>query len=375
MSKLSSPVARRLLWGSVGLLGVVALVLVVVVAWQQVQRQSLSDEIFPAPGEGENLSFGVRKGLRDAKVVVPNRPHNLEEVPTLDLRVDFARKREFRISTNSLGLRSPDPSDGLPMEIESPAKGFRIVCLGASITFGWGVSNAESYPARLAQELGVEVINAGAPAGDVILLAEWAEKNILQLDPDLILFNVRPAYRDPQGPAQVLVQGVDILKRAAPQARIGVVMPPLSTFDLQTPDILMDYPQMGWGGEGDGQPAAEADARATAQALAPIPLLDLTPAFRDAQFRYQPRGDGVAVLLQRSRSHQRLVRIPSRTLLVEVPAARDGIAKQILGAFDADATLHEPLFYDGGHPDADGYALYAREVARWVRQQGWLSGP
>ncbi len=357
------------------LLFVVVLGLGGLAAWQHLQRQSLSDEIFPEPGEGEQISFGVRKGLRDARVVVPDRPHNLEEVPTLDLREDFARKREFRISTNSLGLRSPDPSEGLPMEVESPAKGFRIVCLGASITFGWGVSRAESYPARLAEELGVEVINAGAPAGDVILLAEWARKNILRLDPDLILFNVRPAYRDPQGSAQVLVQGVDVLKRAAPQARIGVVMPPLSTFDLQTPDILMEYPQLGWGGEGDGQPAAEADARATARALSPIPLLDLTPAFRDAQFRYQPAGDEVAVLLQRSRSRQRLVRLPSRTLLVEAPAARDGIAHQILRAFDADASLHEPLFYDGGHPDADGYALYAREVARWVRQQGWLSGP
>jgi lysophospholipase L1-like esterase len=261
------------------------------------------------------------------------------------------------------------------MEIEAPASGFRIVCLGASITFGWGVSHAESYPARLEQELGVEVINAGAPAGDVILLAEWARKHILQLDPDLILFNVRPAYRDPQGPAQVLLQGVNILRQAAPQASLGVVMPPLSTFDLQTPDILMDYPQLGWGGEGDGQPAAEADARSTAQVLAPIPLLDLTPAFRDAQFRYRPTGDEVAVLLQRSRAHQRLVRLPSRTLLVEVPAARDGIAWQILGAFDSDASMHEPFFYDGGHPDADGYALYAREVARWVRQQGWLSQP
>jgi hypothetical protein len=221
----------------------------------------------------------------------------------------------------------------------------------------------------------VEVINAGAPAADVILLAEWARKNILRLDPDLILFNVRPAYRDPQGSTKVLALGVDMLRRAAPQASLGVVMPPLSTFDLQTPDILMDYPQLSWGGEGDGQPAAEADARSAAKAVAPIPLLDLTPAFRDAQFRYQPGGDEVAVLLQRSRSHQRLVRLPSRTLLLEVPAARDGLAQQVLRAFDADASMHEPFFYDGGHPNADGYALYAREVARWVRQQGWLSGP
>ncbi len=62
-----------------------------------------------------------------------------------------------RVSINSLGFRGPEPR-GAP---------YRIVCLGDSVTFGWGISkDGDTYPAALGRVLGrrdVEVLNAGMP--------------------------------------------------------------------------------------------------------------------------------------------------------------------------------------------------------------------
>ncbi|MEE2750297.1 MAG: GDSL-type esterase/lipase family protein, partial [Myxococcota bacterium] len=242
MSDSPNPRLFRLLWGLVGVLLVVVVVLGGIAGWRQVQRSLFSDDIFPAPEADGSIGFGLREGLVRAEVFVPDRPHNLDEVPTLDLRKDFKRKRRFELSTNSYGLRSPDPPAGSSTtpDIVVPAPGFRVVCLGASITFGWGVSYEESYPAKLGEALGVDVVNAGAPAADHFLLSDWAAEHLAGLDPDLVLFNVRPAYLDRAGSAEVLAQAVEKVRAAAGGARVAVVMPPLSTFDLQTQDIVRE---------------------------------------------------------------------------------------------------------------------------------------
>jgi hypothetical protein len=47
------------------------------------------------------------------------------------------------IAINSLGLRGRDAA------AEKPPGAFRILCLGDSYVFGWGVDDEESFPARL----------------------------------------------------------------------------------------------------------------------------------------------------------------------------------------------------------------------------------
>src|SRR6056300_1710410 len=68
----------------------------------------------------------------------------------------------FSVSTNSDGLRTA-------IEVTDPKKTLRIMTLGCSTTFGWGVADSETYPARLQHYLteagygNVEVVNAGQP--------------------------------------------------------------------------------------------------------------------------------------------------------------------------------------------------------------------
>ncbi len=64
---------------------------------------------------------------------------------------------EHAVHVNHLGLRGPDLAEKRPDEL-------RILCLGDSTTYGQGVADADTIPARLETELGraaVRVVNGG----------------------------------------------------------------------------------------------------------------------------------------------------------------------------------------------------------------------
>jgi lysophospholipase L1-like esterase len=92
------------------------------------------------------------------------------------------------VTTNSLGFRG--------REIESPKPNgrFRVVALGDSVTFGWGVNDADTFSAQLEQllrtnrpDLDIEVVNLAVPGyatrQEVVLL----ERYVARLQPDLVL--------------------------------------------------------------------------------------------------------------------------------------------------------------------------------------------
>ncbi len=93
----------------------------------------------------------------------------------------------FRVSTDANGLRAPLHPQ------EKPAGTFRVMTLGCSTTFGWGVNDEESYPYQLEQMLNadghkVEVINGGQP-GYSSFQGLWLwQKTLAAYKPDLILF-------------------------------------------------------------------------------------------------------------------------------------------------------------------------------------------
>ena len=91
---------------------------------------------------------------------------------------------------NSKGFRGPE------FDWEKGPGVFRVVCLGDSGTFGWGIRDHETYPARLQELLQkemrsreVEVINMGVPGYSshqgLILL----KRHITRMSPDVIIFS------------------------------------------------------------------------------------------------------------------------------------------------------------------------------------------
>ena len=118
----------------------------------------------------------------------------------------------FHVTTDANGLRGPHP----------PAREgeLKVLCLGDSMTFGQGVSDAECFPARLSglleARLGrpVRVFNAG-----VISLGQQeqfalAERLIPRLRPDLVLLQFTVAndvmddqrWQDERGPESELIR-------------------------------------------------------------------------------------------------------------------------------------------------------------------------
>ncbi len=124
--------------------------------------------LYPPPGEPQSL--------------VPHIAGNYTGVP---------------VQINSLGLRDRE------VAIPKPPGLFRMVAIGDSITFGFGVRLEESYPKRLEARLNagrepssrrVEVINAGVPATSLASYLQFLELKGARLQPDLVLIGI--AFND-----------------------------------------------------------------------------------------------------------------------------------------------------------------------------------
>ena len=93
----------------------------------------------------------------------------------------------FVVSSNADGLRVPLHS------ADKPDGTWRIMTLGCSTTFGWGVDDALSYPAHLERMIGdaghanVEIINGGQP-GYTSFQGRWLwDKALKHYEPDVVL--------------------------------------------------------------------------------------------------------------------------------------------------------------------------------------------
>jgi len=306
--------------------------------WKERRADHFRSEVISrlAPELGPH-GFQLLPNLVDAEVVIPDRPHDPREVRSPDRHRRITRVRRFSVSTNSHGFRGP--------ELAEPTPHPRILVVGDSVTFGWGVTLEESYPYRLGRLLGVDVVNAGVPALKPDHMGNWIEQRAAELEPDILLLVARPNHvrADPWGRyARALEQAT------ATGAKVGLVLPPLSTFDVMgTRSQASELRRI-------RRIAEEVDG-------GPVPVLDLTDAFRAAL----PR-PGVVLEVQGGR--QRVRKLPEQTLVLDVAAPPDGLAPEVIAAFEADPSFAEPLFFDGGHPDAEGHALVAAVVATWAQQ-------
>jgi len=109
--------------------------------------------------------------------------------------LDFLhRTREYsvRYYTNALGMRTDEqrrvPDDPKPKEV------FRILSLGPSFAFGWGVNYEDSYIYQIARALRVpgkrvELVNMGTPSQPVSYQLRWL-KHSGGYQPDLIIQTV-----------------------------------------------------------------------------------------------------------------------------------------------------------------------------------------
>jgi len=67
------------------------------------------------------------------------------------------------------------------------AKGSAIVCFGDSLTFGYGASPGEDYPAVLSDLVDLPVVNSGVDGDTTFEALERLENDVLKRDPRLVI--------------------------------------------------------------------------------------------------------------------------------------------------------------------------------------------
>ncbi len=279
----------------------------------------------------------LKANLDDAQVVVPDRPHDRSEIRSdwTGFTTSIRRTRSLRVRTNAHRLRGGPLRDGAAL---------RIIALGDSVTFGWGVSEEEAWPSRLQHHLeaaGVdaEVLNAGVPASRIQGMASWCAKKAPALKPDVIVWTRRPAGGDPP-PHNSYSNAVRRCMKAT-GAKVVAVLPPISTFDLHGSRV--------WKLE---QQVLTERMRALGASL-----LELTPIFRAGQ---AGRGEvlvraGAGLVVRDQETGEDWLEFKEQGQIVLAP---------VYELFEEEPDVREALFFDDGHPDVEGYDLMAREILK-----------
>ncbi len=140
---------------------------------------------FPPPDAsrfGEFSRLAIQLGLPSLqKALLPDPALFWRLAPGLPAtlvegRVGPSDRVRFTFSTVPGGFRAPAPA-GPPS----------IVCLGDSCTFGLGVDDAETYPARLAGLTGKSVLNAGVPGFTAFQGRRLFEELLGRFSPEVVL--------------------------------------------------------------------------------------------------------------------------------------------------------------------------------------------
>jgi lysophospholipase L1-like esterase len=105
---------------------------------------------------------------------------------------DAIERSRWSVQTNASGFRGPD------FELAKRPGTIRVLALGDSSTFGWGVEHFETYPQRLAAALAerlgrprdeIEVLNLGVPGYSSFQGRVLLERVALALEPDVIVWS------------------------------------------------------------------------------------------------------------------------------------------------------------------------------------------
>ncbi|MFT5587161.1 MAG: lysophospholipase L1-like esterase [Cognaticolwellia sp.] len=276
--------------------------------------------------------------LQGATMVVPDRPHRIDEAMQAGHRAGMKRTRSFTVSTSQQRLR-----DGYAGP--KPKGQLRVLAVGDSVTFGWGVKREQSWPAQLqvrlqAQGLDTRVLNCGVPANPLHTMAAFITTVGKRHQPDLVLF-----CRRPQGP-----QAHEYGRAWQAAKRAGVPMlpclPPISRFDLMG---MRMYRQEG----------------ALIEQITGIKPVELTDDIRSAQGQ---RGFGV-----RSAGQQvELYNLESGEVLANDTAPQRDLPANFYEIIDANKDITEPLMFDSGHPDAAGFEVVADTLTQAILERGLL---
>lgn len=172
---------------------------------------TLTEFIFRLSGINEEY----RKTAKDITFDLASEP-DYHRFFKMRKNLDIESKFGYRLKTNSLGMRSPEVS------VSPPKNGWRAICVGDSVTFGWGVRAEESFPQLLQQKLQkrypnheIQVLNAGMPAYSSYQGLVYCNRELIKLKPNLIVFcfGHNDTFKTPSTDKERVAQNKKLLNR------------------------------------------------------------------------------------------------------------------------------------------------------------------
>ncbi len=299
------------------------------------------------------LRYRLKSDLKKATVVVPGRPTPPTFKLTVGERQKIKRRIAFKVSTNSQGFRGSEFSK------KPPAGTFRIVCMGDSITFGWGFAEKNSYPRVLEAYLNkhgrgnkrIEVINAGVPGYDLEQILLYLNKTIIPLKPDLVTICKLGDLKARNPFSKYDRQLTEIVELGRREGfKVAFICPPRSSFDL--------YPLT---------PRFRDTMEQTARRK------DVT--FADCMTLFEQAGKDRGLKLQVDGENQRLVfftggagRVVYETLYKPESGSSNLVSPDIYTFMDT-TEYAEDLFFDDGHPNAKGLRMMGEYLGKGLLEE------
>jgi lysophospholipase L1-like esterase len=266
----------------------------------------------------------------------------------------FFEGKTYRI--NSFGLRGD--------EIKPKSAKLRIITLGNSCTFGWGVDYESTYAERLATLLseGYEVINAGVPGYSSLQGRRFFEQELLELNPDIItiLFAWNDHWAAANGiadnkqefPPEGILFLQNLLSRLHTYRFLKKQL--LSTVEAEL-DSVWDRPtpvyRVGLSDYHDNLIAICRTAKA--RGIKPILLTSPIPSLQT----YYPPG---------SRSNMHRYHERYNEVVREVASAEEVGLVDLAGEFDKFGDLWDNVSRDPFHFNARGHSVAAERIAAYI---------
>ena len=317
----------------------------------------------------EKRGRGLKPNLQQVKMIVPDRPHNPNEIIDAEEKRRFLRRREFVITTDNWGFRTSVISMKKKEEDSKNKNRPRVLVLGDSKTFGWGVEYYQSYVYYLEKALPIEVINASMPGSVPMDAALEVERLVQNFSPSIVLFHFRPEY-DTDDSIHRFLESIHHLQMKLGNAQLVLVLPPMSTFETVFDNIERYY-------QSDNIGVLE--QRELQQKLPNITVIDTTSTFRTRQKQMVSQSDTLVLFSQKDGTQY--LSTTTGKILIQTDAPTESwfsflsfspptvFSTQIVQAFESNTKMREPLFLDGAHLDAEGSRLFAEIVAQSIRSK------
>jgi lysophospholipase L1-like esterase len=270
-------------------------------------------------------------------------------------------RAQVPIRTNSLGLRSADVAQPKPVDV------FRILALGDSVTFGWGLRGEDAYPSQLASLLATlrsdqrfEVVNAGVSGYGTWQQALWLAEAGLALQPDVVV--VQAHLNDAsdnlwgtvgwrgggQGGLAQYSKLAQLVQRVAGSAAPRSDVPCATDWKVGTDQVCWQRTEQ-----------LLSDLRSEAQAAGATTVLMPSPM----RWQVEPGVRDVRAWVDAARYQDALRQYAQRNGWLFVDP---------LPAFRQATSNGQSLFLDVGHPNETGQRLMAQEIYHALSEAGVL---